>query len=288
MGPTGAGKSSFISQVTGQVDGVGHKLTSCTSDIGVTRCMILGSPVVLVDTPGFDDTNKPDLQILEMISDWLAKTYQKQVFLSSILFFHRITDNRMAGTPLKNLRVFQKLCGNKAMSRVVLVTTMWDEIEPEIGQERLKELTGSYWRTMIAKGSQTFEHQNHRESAERLLEIVVRDKGDRERVALQQEIADLKMKIPETGAGQELCSSLEQLAERRLEVLRKIRAESKDVKDQQSERDLRKEYAELRAQLDATLSQVQALKLSMTQRAFALIRRTLPWKGLGLPKRGHQ
>lgn len=32
------------------------------------------SKVVLVDTPGFDDTNKPDLEILEMISAWLDKT----------------------------------------------------------------------------------------------------------------------------------------------------------------------------------------------------------------------
>ena len=90
MGPTGAGKSSvrhagldptmylrptqFISRVTGKVDGVGHQLTSCTSDIGIIRCTIGVSKIVLVDTPGFDDTNKPDLEILELISAWLDKT----------------------------------------------------------------------------------------------------------------------------------------------------------------------------------------------------------------------
>ena len=203
--------------------------------------------------------------------------YKKKVFLSSILFFHRITDNRMAGTPLKNLRVFQKLCGKKAMSRVFLVTTMWDEIEDQIGKERLEELKRSYWKAMIGKGSKTFEHKNDQASAKKLLEAIVQDKRNRESVALQQEIANLKMELRQTGAGRELCSSLEQLAERRLEVLQKVRAEREGAKSQETERDLRKEYAEMRAQLDITLSQVQALKLSLRQRMVAGLRKT--WKG---------
>jgi len=183
----------------------------------------------------------------------------------------------MAGTPLKNLRVFQKLCGNKAMSRIVLVTTMWDEIEEPIGKERLEELKKTYWKAMIGKGSKTYEYKNDRASAEKLLEVIVQDKRKRESVALQQEIANLKMELRHTGAGRELCSSLEELAERRLEVLQKVRVESEGAKGQETERDLRKEYAELRAQLDITLSQVQALKLSLTQRIVAGFRKK--WKG---------
>lgn len=30
--------------------------------------------IVFVDTPGFDDTNKTDVEILEMLADWLTKT----------------------------------------------------------------------------------------------------------------------------------------------------------------------------------------------------------------------
>jgi hypothetical protein len=33
-----------------------------------------GSPVVFVDTPGFDDTYKADTEILGMIAEWLVKT----------------------------------------------------------------------------------------------------------------------------------------------------------------------------------------------------------------------
>jgi hypothetical protein len=39
---------------------------------------------------------------------------------------HRITDNRMAGSPLKNPELLKKLCGEDALSKLVLVKTMWE------------------------------------------------------------------------------------------------------------------------------------------------------------------
>jgi predicted GTPase len=36
---------------------------------------ILDCDVCLVDTPGFDDTKKSDVDIFKMISDWLNDTY---------------------------------------------------------------------------------------------------------------------------------------------------------------------------------------------------------------------
>ena len=64
---------------------------------------------------------------------------------------HRITDNRVAG---ENLRVFQKLCGRDALNKVYLTTTMWDEVEPSVGERRLADLKTEYWRRMIAQGAQ--------------------------------------------------------------------------------------------------------------------------------------
>ena len=53
----------------------------------------------------------------------------------SLLYFHRISDNRMAGTLLKNLRMFEELCGKDALKNVIL-TTMWDEVDEETGLAR--------------------------------------------------------------------------------------------------------------------------------------------------------
>jgi hypothetical protein len=65
----------FINTATRQ-DGraIGHGLKSYTSNI---QSVITTSPdgrhVVLVDTPGFDDTFKSDIDILEIIATWLVK-----------------------------------------------------------------------------------------------------------------------------------------------------------------------------------------------------------------------
>jgi hypothetical protein len=46
----------------------------------------------------------------------------------------------MAGTPLKNLRMFEKLCGKNALRNIILITTMWDEVDEALGLQREKQL----------------------------------------------------------------------------------------------------------------------------------------------------
>ena len=95
MGPTGAGKSSVmnsycyhivqsqtIPQIINRIAGkdvvkIGHGLESCTSSI---RHVIIPHPtdkgrrIILIDTPGFDDTYISDADILECIALWLARS----------------------------------------------------------------------------------------------------------------------------------------------------------------------------------------------------------------------
>jgi hypothetical protein len=66
----------FIDLATGQGGGnVGHALHSCTKDVRSVRVPhpVDGGPVVFVDTPGFDDTNMSDTEVLGMIAHWLEK-----------------------------------------------------------------------------------------------------------------------------------------------------------------------------------------------------------------------
>ncbi|KIJ63775.1 hypothetical protein HYDPIDRAFT_112726 [Hydnomerulius pinastri MD-312] len=269
MGPTGSGKSSFISKVTGiRDDGVGHTLKSFTSEVKATKIIDKrsGLDIVLVDTPGFDDTNKTDLEILNMISDWLNASYKKHVLLAGIFYFHRISDNRMAGTPLKNLRVFKQLCGEMALEQIVLTTTMWDEVEESTGTERLKELESNYWKGMIIGGSRTFPYKNTTKSAQDLIQLVIANAEKKRQVQLQQEMSDLGRELRETGAGQELFSRMELLAERQLLLLRKINAEKKRAKDQGTLVDLQREYDELRTSMAQTLREMHTLKLPLKRR----------------------
>ena len=69
--------SQFIKNATGQGDdSVGHALQSHSVEPQTVRVAhpTDGYSVVFVDTPGFDDTFKSDLEILTIIADWLVKT----------------------------------------------------------------------------------------------------------------------------------------------------------------------------------------------------------------------
>ena len=60
---------------------VGHDLKSCTAQLTpvispITELAHLqGKRLVLVDTPGFDDTYTSDWEILRRIAIWLASSY---------------------------------------------------------------------------------------------------------------------------------------------------------------------------------------------------------------------
>lgn len=70
-------RSKFIDLLTGQQGRrAGDTLRSVTGQIQATRVdhPRYGDRIVLVDTPGFGDTNRSDMEILGMIGDWLKKT----------------------------------------------------------------------------------------------------------------------------------------------------------------------------------------------------------------------
>lgn len=118
----------------------------------------IGNTVVnLIDTPGFDDTNRYDTEVLEEISTFLATHYKLGGRLCGLIYLHPISDNRMRGTARLNLEMFQELCGIDSLRNVVLASTMWDLVPQQVGEEREAELAskpefwGICWR--MAPGS---------------------------------------------------------------------------------------------------------------------------------------
>ena len=54
---------------------VGEDLESCTSEIQESEEFILGGRrVILIDTPGFDDTNQSDTDVLKSIAAFLGES----------------------------------------------------------------------------------------------------------------------------------------------------------------------------------------------------------------------
>jgi GTP-binding protein EngB required for normal cell division len=214
MGVTGSGKSTFISLLAEESVQIGHSLNSCTSDIGIYSFQYGDRTVYLIDTPGFDDTSRSDTEILKEIAFFLAAIYSKKVRLAGIVYLHRITDPRMQGSALKNLHMFQKLCGDRGLSSVVLATTMWKGLEAteegrKVGQQRSEDLQKpEFWGVMIKRGSRIVKHDGSPESAKSIIGSLI-DSATKDGIDGQGAVLDIQIQmvdegktLDETAAGQ--------------------------------------------------------------------------------------
>lgn len=187
----------------------------------------------LVDTPGFDDTNRTDEEILRLISTWLTETYKEKILLRGILYLHRITDDRMQGTAKNNLFLLKKLCGKEAMKNMVLVTTMWENLaQHEDGQRREEELksTPDFWGEMVDEGSRVERHYNHKKSAIQILERLL-SSNTPTILTIQQEMVDQGMTLEETNAGLGLKTSTNKKVERLHQHIRRLEEDIKEAKE---------------------------------------------------------
>ncbi|KAF5322152.1 hypothetical protein D9619_000388 [Psilocybe cf. subviscida] len=103
LGETGAGKSTFICAAgpTGRAPNVGHTLQPGTTSVmgyEVERTPSLGRRVILVDTPGFNDPDRSDSQILKDIIIWLERVLRlnKNARLDGIIFLQDIHNRQIS------------------------------------------------------------------------------------------------------------------------------------------------------------------------------------------------
>jgi hypothetical protein len=192
--------------------------------------------------------------------------------LSGILYFHRISDNRMADAPLKNLRMFEELCGKNAFHSVILTTTMWDEVDEETGEERERELKTKYWRTMLDRDSTTSRFLRTRESAFDVIEPLIVAANKRSSVLLQDELVDMRKTLPATAAGQELYSAMGQFVSHREDLLRRIRYEMRQsMGDKMALEILQEEHQKLQKSLEVTVTEMRRLRLPLGKRLMIMI-----------------
>ncbi|KAF7970688.1 hypothetical protein HWV62_23292 [Athelia sp. TMB] len=251
--------------------GVGHDLESCTSEIRAVQCRHPNEAgeVVFVDTPGFDDTYKPDIEILSTIADWLVKTYKNHDQLALIVYLHRISDNRMSGSPLRNLKIFASMCGQVAMPAVVLGTTMWGYIQGNDGARREQQLKDKFWADMIQSGCDVKRFADSHESA---WEIVGQLKHQAN-TQLAGEIVDENKRLNETTAGVRLNEELKQLLAKQQETVRLLADQAKKDGDPIIIGELEKEREELQGRITKIADQLGQLSIPWTRRFVGFFRR---------------
>lgn len=202
MGRTGSGKSSFISTLATQnyTKAVGHNLVSETQAIHEVECKVNNRRIVLIDTPGFDDTNVETGTILKRIADWLQDSYDKNKLLTGLIYCHDITDSRFSGSSVRNMTLFEKLTGQDSMKNVILMSTKWDSVDQETAERRELELknTTGFWKIMLSDGAQAMRHNGTPSAAEQvILGLLDRQPAP---IRIQEELAQ-GMRIRDTAAG---------------------------------------------------------------------------------------
>ena len=91
--------------------------------------------------------------------------FRKNGDLAGIVFVHRISDNRMSGSLLKNLRIFEGICGMEVMKNVIIATTMW-KITPEpTAWRRHEELKTVWFSDIVERGCKLEVFRDSRDSA---------------------------------------------------------------------------------------------------------------------------
>ena len=208
--------------------------------------------VRFIDTPGFDDTDTKDSDILRIIWEHIRI---KGLRLSGLLYLHRISDDRMGGTAMKNLRMFQKLVGDNSMKNVILVTTMWGKLQSsDDGDARVKQLTetGKFWGSMISSGARHERYDGTGEDARRIIHTMLDNAPCK--LQIQQELDDGR-ELVDTAAGKEVADRLETLKAQHAEEIAGLNKEISLAAQKGNE----KHQQELQAHYKTELKQQQEI-----------------------------
>ena len=210
---------------------------------------------------------RSDTDVLEIIGTYLQKAYSEKIFLTGIIYLQRITDVRMQGSAVRNLRILKKLCGPKYYGNVVLATIKWDEVNYEEGEYREKQLKSEdvYWAELIEGGATVRRHKAGKESAISIVEHLL-DKTPAF-LQFQRELAERGI-IGRTEVGEEVISYLAELNERNQKIMEVLR---KELEDANNERNALMKVLEERTERLFAKQEMGALKRALGEGADRLL-----------------
>ena len=197
--------------------------------------------------------------------------YEKRIKLAGLIYLHSITNSRMVGTPHRNLRMFGELCGDQAVKKVVLITTMWDKVQQDTGVRREEELFHNYWKTMIGFGASTARFLNSADSAWKIIDLILKQ-HETEVLLLQEELVDLKRTLNETQAGKTLYSDLQKLLAEQRNTVRSLGELARDQSnlDQQRAHQLEDDLKRIQKDFDKTFDEIKRLQIPFGKKLLLL------------------
>ena len=168
----------------------------------------------------------------------------------------------MEGSAMRNLRMFQKLCGQEVLENVLLTTTQWSNVNPAEGQAREDNLRDEgLWGGLIGKGATLQRFHGTRESGLELIGKLIPNK--RKPLCIQDQIVNQKMTLLETDAGKFISEELAVLEKRyrgELESLELQLSEAMKAKDDEMNQILAAEQARAQEKLKTAAAEKKWLE----------------------------
>jgi len=188
--------------------------------------------------------------------------------LGGIIYLHDISILRFSGTARRNLEMFNRLCGDAALEKVVLCTNQWERVTHEDGERREAEMMNLHWKEMVNKGSQVRRFMGDQKSAWDIVSVFLQraslrrqELGNQIALQIQGGIAVKRKIIPETKAGEELHFTLQEFRE-----MQKIAIALEEMMAKGEDTDIHAELAETRRSMDKFTAQIRSLKVPLTHR----------------------
>ncbi|PPQ83607.1 hypothetical protein CVT24_005420 [Panaeolus cyanescens] len=181
MGPTGAGKSTFIEALAGpnsKMEKISSgRLEGYTQDITCYEVLNFKRhndyTMYIIDSPGFADTKISEFEIVSKIQRWIKDNDGDSI--DRILYLHPITSTRLPRSQKSVLKTFRALTGQDSSDNITIATTMWDSVFGETGHERARSnfeaLRTQVWKDLLDRGAQLAKFHNTQASAMKILDL---------------------------------------------------------------------------------------------------------------------
>ncbi|CAA7263273.1 unnamed protein product [Cyclocybe aegerita] len=173
--------------------------------------------------------------------------------------------------------MFNHLCGDAALDKVILATTKGGRLAPDNVRRREEELKSVHWKSMINKGSEVRPFLGTTKSAQDIVNIFLERAIQRQReqimklhIQIQAELVDDCKFIPQTEAGKQLRYTLQEVLALQKQMI-SLESDLAQGGDPEAEAKLREAEEKMRKMED----QIKALKVSLSKRIGRKIKKLL-------------
>ncbi|KAL4062284.1 hypothetical protein V8B97DRAFT_2026873 [Scleroderma yunnanense] len=156
--------------------------------------------------------------------------------ITGFIYLHRISDTRVGGTSKRNIRIFQKLCGQDSLKNVVIVTTMWDKVTPEEGLQREQELmlSDNLFKPLLDGGAVMTRHDGTQQSAHDVIKHLFKLESTVPQIV--RELVIGRRNLLDTEAGMELQKEVRDVLQRHQQDLQRLEDEIREAIQQRDKR----------------------------------------------------